>query len=153
MIDRTTIEDIVVKIDEVVKFVINSQKEENNLRAEQKRCEDRQQDILHEFEFSQLSRRERNLLAKELKEIRLERRYVKGLIELIEPFSQQVKSKSGAASTFSSIANRVREIRAQQEARTYGPREGDSDLKIDNSQHYEVSPTDKSHKFKVAKRK
>ena len=153
MIDRPTIDEIVVKIDEVVKFVINSQKEENNLRAEQKRCEDRQQDILHEFEFSQLSRRERNLLAKELKAVRLERRYIKGLIELIEPFSQQVKSKSGAASTFSSIANRVREIREQQEARTYGPREGDSELKIDNSQHYDVKPTDKAHKFKVARRK
>lgn len=152
MIDKPVIDDIVVKIDEVVKFILNSQKEENNLRAEQKRCEDRQQDILHELEFSKLSRRERNLLAKELKDVRLERRYVKALIELIEPFSQLVKSKSGAPSTISSVATRIRDIKEQQAARTYAPREDDG-LQINNSQHYEVKPTDKAHKFKVAKRK
>lgn len=153
MIEKSVIDDMVVKIDEIVKFIINSQKEENNLRAEQKKCEDRQQDILHELEFSKLSRRERNLRAKELKEIRLERRYIKAVIELIEPFSQLVKSKSAAPSSISSIATRVREIREQQEARTYGPREDDNALKIDNSQHYEVKPTGQAHKYKVAKRK
>lgn len=152
MLQRSEIENTVKDMDRLVKFFGDAVKEELELKETIRRLEGRQQDILHEFEFSVLSRKQRDILAKELKDVRIERRNAKNILELIEPFSQQTKTKSSLASSLTAVANRVRDVKKEQEERVYGPRDKDGSLKINSSSHYEIFPTENSHKFKVRRK-
>ena len=152
MLQRSEIENTVKDMDRLVKFFGDAVKEELELKENIRRLEGRQQDILHEFEFSVLSRKQRDILAKELKDVRIERRNAKNILELIEPFSQQTKTRSALASSLTAVANRVREVKKEQEERVYGPRGKDGGLKINSSSHYEIIPTDNTHKFKVRRK-
>lgn len=152
MLHIVEIDDIVRGIDRTIKFFGDSVKEEQEIKETIRRCEGRQQDILHEFEFSILSRKQRDILAKELKDIRIERRNAKNILELLEPFSQQAKTKSSLCSMLASVANRVREVKKEQEGRVYGPRDKNGELKINSTNHYEIIPTGNAHKFKVRKK-
>lgn len=152
MLQIVEIDDIVRGLDRTIKFFGDAVKEEQEIKETIRRCEGRQQDILHEFEFSILSRKQRDILAKELKDIRIERRNAKNILQLIEPFSQQTKTKSSLCSMLAAVANRVREVKKEQEERVYGPRDKDGGLKINSSSHYEIIPTDNTHKFKVRRK-
>lgn len=152
MLHIVEIDDIIRGIDRTIKFFGDSAKEEQEIKETIRRCEGRQQDILHEFEFSILSRKQRDILAKELKDIRVERRNAKNILELLEPFSQQAKTKSSLCSMLASVANRVREVKKEQEERVYGPRDKNGELKINSTNHYEIIPTGNAHKFKVRKK-
>ena len=90
-------------IEKVSTFIKSSTAEEAVLKGILDRCESRQQDILHEIEFSMLSRKQRDILAKEIKNVRIERRNAKMLLELIEPFSHLGKSKSSSATFMTSL--------------------------------------------------
>ena len=74
MIQVTDITEVVKAVDIVAKFLADITKIEMSVKDVLKRCDNRQQDILHEIEFSRLSRREYNIIAKELKDVRVERR-------------------------------------------------------------------------------
>ena len=152
MLHIVEIDDIVRGIDRTIKFFGDSVKEEQEIKETIRRCEGRQQDILHEFEFSILSRKQRDILAKELKDIRIERRNAKNILELLEPFSQQAKTKSSLCSMLASVANRVREVKKEQEERVYGARDKNGELKINSTNHYEIIPTGNAHKSKVRKK-
>ena len=152
MLSVVEIEEMVRSMDRIVKFFGSSLKEESEVKETIRRLEGRQQDILHEFEFSILSRKQRDILAKELKDIRVERRNAKNILELLEPFSQQAKTKSSLCSMLASVANRVREVKKEQEGRVYGPRDKNGELKINSTNHYEIIPTGNAHKFKVRKK-
>ena len=152
MLSVVEIEEMVRSMDRIVKFFGGSLKEESEVKETIRRLEGRQQDILHEFEFSILSRKQRDILAKELKDIRVERRNAKNILELLEPFSQQAKTKSSLCSMLASVANRVREVKKEQEERVYGPRDKNGELKINSTNHYEIIPTGNAHKFKVRKK-
>lgn len=151
MLNTVDFKEIIEAIDKVATFIQTSVGEEASIKAAIKRCEDRQQDILHEIEFSVLSRKQRDILAKELKDIRVERRNAKNLLELIEPFTHLVKSKSASASFMSALATKVSGVMKEQEARFYAPKSGAEGLKINPEQHYEVLPTDNNRKFIVKK--
>ena len=152
MLSIVEIEEMVRSMDRIVKFFGGSLKEESEVKETIRRLEGRQQDILHEFEFSILSRKQRDILAKELKDIRVERRNAKNILELLEPFSQQAKTKTSFCSGFAAVANRVREVKKEQDERVYGPRDKNGELKINSTSHYEIFPTDNAHKFKVRKK-
>ena len=115
-----------------------------------RRCENRQQDILHEIEFSRLSRREYNLISKELKDVRVERRNAKNLIELLEPFIQNNKY---TATELTRLANKVRAVKEEQDSRVYEVKDNNVQRKIASKEHYEILPTESAHKFKIRKRK
>ena len=152
MLHSKDIDEIVIGLDKAAKFISNAVKEEQEVKETIRHLEGRQQDILHEFEFSILSRKQRDILAKELKDIRIERRYAKNILQLIEPFSQQSKTKSSLVSMMAAVANRVREIKKEQEERVYGARDKNGELKINSTSHYEIIPTEDAHKFKVRKK-
>ena len=151
MISTNDFKEVIESIDKVAAFIQTSVGEEASIKAVIKRCEDRQQDILHEIEFSVLSRKQRDILAKELKDIRVERRNAKNLLELIEPFTHLVRSKSASASFMSSLATKVKSVMKEQDARFYAPKTGGEGLKITPEQHYEVQRAENSNKFIVKK--
>ena len=139
-------------IEKVSTFIKSSTAEEAVLKGILDRCESRQQDILHEIEFSMLSRKQRDILAKEIKNVRIERRNAKMLLELIEPFSHLVKSKSSSATFMASLGTKVKNILAEQESRVYSPKSDIENLAINANQHFEITPTDNAHKFKLTKK-
>ena len=98
-----------------------------------------------------MSRKQRDILAKELKDIRVERRNAKNLLELIEPFTHLVRSKSASASFMSSLATKVKSVMKEQDARFYAPKTGGEGLKITPEQHYEVQRAENNNKFIVKK--
>ena len=147
MITTNDFKEVIESIDKVAAFIQTSVGEEVSIKAVIKRCEDRQQDILHEIEFSVLSRKQRDILAKELKE----RRNAKNLLELIEPFTHLVRSKSASASFMSSLATKVKSVMKEQDARFYAPKTGGEGLKITPEQHYEVQRAENNNKFIVKK--
>lgn len=151
MLEKAGIKEVVEAIDKVAAFIQTSVGEEASIKAAIKRCEDRQQDILHEFEFSILSRKQRDILAKELKDIRVERRNAKNLLELIEPFTHLAKSKSASAAFMSSLATKVKGIMKEQDSRVYAPKAGAEGLKINSEQHYEVYRPENNNKYIVKK--
>ena len=152
MLSVVEIEEMVRSMDRIVKFFGSSLKEESEVKETIRRLEGRQQDILHEFEFSILSSKQRDILAKELKDIRVERRNAKNILELLDPFTQQAKTKTSLCSMLVAVANRVREVKKEQDERVYGPRDKNGELKLKSSNHYEIIPTDNVHKFKVRKK-
>ena len=62
MIQVQDITEVVKSVDVVAKFLADITKTEMSVKDILRRCENRQQDILHEIEFSRLSRREYNLI-------------------------------------------------------------------------------------------
>lgn len=150
MIQVTDITEVVKAVDIVAKFLGDITKTEMSVKDVLKRCENRQQDILHEIEFSRLSRREYNLISKELKDVRVERRNAKNLIELLEPFSQNNKY---TATELTRLANKVRAVKEEQDSRVYEVKDSNIQRKIAGKDHYEILPTENAHKFKIRKRK
>lgn len=152
MLSLKDFKEVAGAIDKVSAFIKSSTAEEAVLKGVLDRCESRQQDILHEIEFSMLSRKQRDLLAKELKNVRIERRNAKMLLELVEPFSHLVKSKSSSATFMASLGTKVKNIMNEQEARVYSPKSDNANLVINANQHFEITPTDNAHKFKLTKK-
>ena len=150
MIQVTDITEVVKAVDIVAKFRGDITKTEMSVKDVLKRCDNRQQDILHEIEFSRLSRREYNIIAKELKDVRVERRNAKNLIELLEPFSQNNKY---TATELTRLANKVRAVKEEQDSRVYEVKDNNVQRKIAGKDHYEILPTENAHKFKIRKRK
>ena len=150
MITPEEVLDVAQKMEDICKFINSSITEESVLKTTIKKCEERQQDILHEFEFSMLSRRKRDLLAKELKDIRLERRNAKILIELLEPLAQQVKTKSTIMSSITNISNKIKDIKNDQDNRTYNQRNQNTDIKLTPKDHFEIKK--ENNKFKVGRK-
>ena len=132
MIQVTDITEVVKAVDIVAKFLGDITKTEMSVKDVLKRCENRQQDILHEIEFSRLSRREYNIISKELKDVRVERRNAKNLTRL---------------------ANKVRAVKEEQDSRVYEVKDSNIQRKIAGKDHYEILPTENAHKFKIRKRK
>ena len=150
MIQVQDITEVVKSVDVVAKFLAEITKTEMSVKDVLRRCENRQQDILHEIEFSRLSRREYNLISKELKDVRVERRNAKNLIELLEPFIQNNKY---TATELTRLANKVRAVKEEQDSRVYEVKDNNVQRKIASKEHYEILPTENTHKFKVRKRK
>ena len=150
MIQVTDITEVVKAVDIVAKFLTDITKTEMSVKDVLRRCENRQQDILHEIEFSRLSRREYNLISKELKDVRVERRNAKNLIELLEPFSQNNKY---TATELTRLANKVRTVKEEQDSRVYEVKDNNVQRKIAGKDHYEILPTENAHKFKIRKKK
>lgn len=150
MIQVQDITEVVKSVDIVAKFLADITKTEMSVKDILRRCENRQQDILHEIEFSRLSRREYNLISKELKDVRVERRNAKNLIELLEPFIQNNKY---TATELTRLANKVRAVKEEQDSRVYEVKDNNVQRKIASKEHYEILPTENAHKFKVRKRK
>lgn len=149
MIQVNEITEIVKAVDTVAKFLAEITRTETSVKDVLKKCENRQQDILHEIEFSRLSRREYNIISKELKDVRIERRNAKNLIELLEPFAQNNKYTAGE---LTKLASKVRAIKSEQDARVYDVKDANVPRKISNKDHYEILPTENAHKFKLRKR-
>ena len=150
MIQVQDITEVVKSVDVVAKFLADITKTEMSVKDILRRCENRQQDILHEIEFSRLSRREYNLISKELKDVRVERRNAKNLIELLEPFIQNNKY---TATELTRLANKVRAVKEEQDSRVYEVKDNNVQRKIASKEHYEILPIENAHKFKIRKRK
>ena len=150
MIQVNDITEVVKAVDIVAKFLADITKTEMSIKDVLKRCDNRQQDILHEIEFARLSRREYNIISKELKDVRVERRNAKNLIELLEPFSQNNKY---TATELTRLANKVRAVKEEQDSRVYEVKDSSIQRKIAGKDHYEILPTENAHKFKIRKKR
>lgn len=86
---------------------------------EQKDCEDRQNDILHEFELIELTHNERGRLGKELTEVRRQRRIAKNTSELLFPLCEWIANNGHAIKALQRALGEMRKIEDKQKNRLY----------------------------------
>ena len=86
---------------------------------ERKICDDRQSDILHEFEFVDHTHNERGHLGKELTEIRRQRRTAKNTFELLSPLCEWIDHNASAIRMLQRVLGEMRKIEENQKNRIY----------------------------------
>ena len=85
---------------------------------EQRACEDKQNDILHEFEFLVMSHNERGRLGKTLAEVRKSRRAAKNAVELLGPLCEWIATSQPAINALKRTLGDMK-IEDRQANRTY----------------------------------
>lgn len=109
-----------VKDVEAVLRVFKDAEEQASLAYdEQRACEDKQNDILHEFEFLVMSHNERGRLDKELAEVRKSRRAAKNAVELLGPLCEWITNYQPAINALKRTLGDMRKIEDRQANRTY----------------------------------
>lgn len=102
---------------------------ETDLRNQLSNLDAQEQDLLHEVEIADLSRREKNIYVVKLQELRKKRRNVKNQLELIDPVSKLIKSNSKIVYDLSTLCHKIRDTLKTQDSRVYIPK-ARTDLKI-----------------------
>ena len=110
---------------------------ETNLRNQLSNLDAQEQDLLHEVEIVDLSRREKNVYVVKLQELRKKRRSVKNLLELIDPILKVTKSNSKIIYDLSTLSYKIKEVLKIQNTRVYIPK-ARTDLKIIKLQNMEA---------------
>lgn len=78
---------------------------------------DRQEDILHLIEFENMTNKELTKIAKELRDVRRERREIKNYIQRLDPISEWISLNQTSFNRFSQAIGKMRGIeKAQNEA-------------------------------------
>lgn len=85
----------------------------------------RQEDILHEIEFGNHRNRELVKLAKDLKDVRSERRLAKNTIQLIGPILKWEEDNRAAYNKISNVIATTRKIDKEQKEAVYHIKTGD----------------------------
>lgn len=105
---------------ENVLWVLKEAEEESVLAYdEQKACEDKQTDILHEFELVDLSHNARGHLGKSLAEVRRQRRIAKDTCELLKPLCEWIATSQVSISALKRVLGDMRKIEEKQANRIY----------------------------------
>lgn len=121
--------DDIVLANSILNEVDNQKRQANETLL---KCNRRQEDILHEIEFSGGGRREMATLAKELHDIRAQRRKAKELLELLEPVDNWVSQNRNAVMKLCQAVGRMKSISRQQTERVYTVRSGNGDEVIEH---------------------
>ena len=97
----------------------NMQKEYKNLSTENSKTDLMMQDILHKIEFENFNACEGYKLAKQIKDVRAERRQYKNELEAMQSLMDSIKP---TIKTIKKVEGKVIEIERKQKAKTYKPR-------------------------------
>jgi len=97
----------------------NMQKEYKNLSTENSKTDLMMQDILHKIEFENFNACEGYKLAKQIKDVRAERRQYKNELEAMQSLMDSIKP---VIKTVRNAENKVIEIERKQKVRTYKPK-------------------------------
>lgn len=149
MYDKETLTNLNNALKTVSQFYGSAQREEAALREELRHADQELSDIEHEIEFRILSRSEKSRLAGKLKEVRIRRRYIKDVLEIMEPCLRTHKDSPKFVSTVTWLSTRLDEIDRMQKNRIYTPRtqQHQAESKI-TGQHYTVEKEQDNFKIK-----
>ena len=90
--------------------------------TEQRECEDKQNDILHDLELVEHTHNERGRIAKDLAEIRRKRRTAKDHYELLQPLVSWAAQYQNAIHALERVLGDMRKIEEKQKNRIYRKR-------------------------------
>lgn len=77
------------------------------------------QDLLHEAEFSELSRKEKLTLLKNISDVRKNRRLLKNKIEMLEPCQKFVNDNFKTIKAMKTLVEKINNINCLQQSREY----------------------------------
>lgn len=106
-------------IEAVLRVFKDAEEQASLAYDEQRDCEDKQNDILHEFEFLVMSHNERGRLGKTLAEVRKSRRAAKNAVELLGPLCEWITNYKPAINALKRTLGDMRKIEDRQANRTY----------------------------------
>ena len=106
-------------IEAVLRVFKDAQEQASLAFDEQKECQDKQNDILHEFELLEMSHNERGRLGKTLAEVRKSRRAAKNAVELLGPLCEWIDANQSAINALKRTLGDMRKIEDRQANRTY----------------------------------
>ena len=106
-------------LERVLRFFREAGEAEIIASDEQTILENRQQDILHEFEFVNLTHNERGHLGKELTEVRRRRRAAKNTCELLKPLCDWIANNGNAIKALQKVLGEMRHAEERQKNRLY----------------------------------
>lgn len=93
--------------------------EEGKSRKDLSESDKKLQDLLHEAEFSELSRKEKLNLLKNISDERKKRRQLKNKIELLEPCQKFINDNFKTIKTMRTLAEKLNNISCLQQSREY----------------------------------
>ena len=106
-------------VESILRFFREANEAATLASDEQTVWEDRQQDILHEFEFVDHTHNERGRLGKELTEIRRQRRIAKNTCELLKPLCEWIANNGNSIKTLQRVLGEMRKVEDKQKNRLY----------------------------------
>lgn len=107
------------EIEDVLKLFRQADEEAASAGEEQRFCEDKQNDILHDFELVEHTHNERGRMGKELTEIRRQRRAAKNTCELLYPLCEWIGNYNNAIKALQRVLGEMRQIEGKQKNRQY----------------------------------
>lgn len=121
----------------ISELLIDAQKEFTKYSKILSNCDCEEQDYLHEIEFSNLSRTERNNIFKKIKNVRKLRRDTKDILDLLDPCVRFMKDNTRHVQQFEQLGAKIRALKVEQNNRIYFPNRV-TDLKLVTSQNLNV---------------
>ncbi|MBR3503820.1 MAG: hypothetical protein IKO07_06200 [Clostridia bacterium] len=106
-------------IEDVLRVFREADEESFQAYEEQKACEDKQNDILHDFELVEHSHNERGHLGKELTQVRRQRRVAKNTLELLAPLCDWISKNQAAINALQRTLGEMRKVEEKQKNRLY----------------------------------
>ena len=107
------------EIENVLKLFREADEEIAEANEEQRLCEDKQQDILHDFELVEHTHNERGRLGKELTEVRRRRRVAKDTGELLAPLCDWISHYQPAINALKKVLGEMRKVEEKRKNRIY----------------------------------
>ena len=107
------------EIEDVLKLFREADEEAAQASEDQRLCEDKQNDILHDFELVDHTHNERGHLGKELTEIRRRRRAAKNTSELLYPLCDWISRNQPAINALQRTLGEMRKVEEKQKNRLY----------------------------------
>lgn len=151
MIEKSNVTDFIASLDAVIKFLNECQTEDTNLHDRLKLIEQELLDIDHEIEFRDMTRSERSQTTDKIKALRIERRYIKNMIELLAPCLASARDQAKIIQKLTTLTNKIKEVDTAQANRVYGPRtnNGKASSKI-VGQHFNIEKSEIGYKSVIA---
>ena len=118
-------------ISELIRTIKDVDDEWTQSCNEQRECEDKQNDILHDLELVDHTHNERGRIAKELAEIRRKRRTAKDHYELLQPLVAWTAQYQSAIHALERVLGDMRKIEEKQKNRIYRKRSDGSIVQSD----------------------
>lgn len=152
MLEKNNVIDFTTSLEAVIKFLNDCQVEDTNLHDRLKLIEQELLDIDHEIEFRDMTRSERSQTTDKIKTLRIERRYIKNMIELLAPCLVSARDQAKIIQKLTTLSNKIKEVNNTQANRVYGPRtsNGKASSKI-VGKHFTIEKIDKEYKSVIDK--
>lgn len=151
MIEKNNVLDFTVSLDAVIKFMNECKSEDTALHDRLRQIEHELQDIDHEIEFRDMTRSERSQITDKIKALRVERRYLKNMLELLAPCLASACDQAKIIQKLTTLTNKIKEVNTAQANRVYGPRtaNGKAASKI-IGQHFNIEKVEEGYKSVIA---